>query len=118
VTAQPISEFSSQTTSPGTVSVTLGGVGRNMAEASHRILASQGLSSDVVLLAPMGDDPFGRLLIKETQELGMRTDGLLISPQKTAVCNLVLDNVGSLIGGVADMDITKSFEGKTASGNE
>jgi hypothetical protein len=100
----------SHSTLPGTVKLSLGGVGRNIAEAAHRVLASQGLPSATLLLSCLGDDAFGRLLAEETQRLGMRTDGLFQSATQTAVCNMILDGGGSLVGGVADMDIIKSLD--------
>jgi pseudouridylate synthase / pseudouridine kinase len=65
-----------------------------------------------VLVSPIGNDLFGRLLVEETERLGMRSDGLqLIQPKRSAVCNMVLDGKGDLISGVADMDIIQEFEG-------
>lgn len=102
-------------TSPGTISVSLGGVGRNIAEAAHRVLTaqSQGLSSATILVSPIGDDAFGRLLLDAAKRTGMRTDGLMQTAHRSAVCNMVLDGVGSLVGGVADMDIIESLDGNT-----
>ena len=99
-------------TSPGSVTTSLGGVGRNIAEASHRILSSysQSLCQSTLLVSPVGNDAFGRLLTEETSILGMRLDGLVsTSTHRTAVCNMVLDSAGNLIGGVADMDIAESL---------
>ncbi|KAJ7786260.1 indigoidine synthase A-like protein [Mycena metata] len=87
-------------TSSGTVTLGLGGVARNIAEACHR------MGEPALLVAPVGEDTWGRLLIDETKAIGMRTDGFIQrSTERTAVCNLFLDGGGSLIGGVADMDI-------------
>ncbi|TFY72885.1 hypothetical protein EVG20_g132 [Dentipellis fragilis] len=99
-------------TSPGSISLCLGGVGRNMAEAAHRILVSQSpsLASAVSLVSSIGNDSFGRLLVDETRQMGMRTDGIAaVDSHGSAVCNMVLDGSGSLIGGVADMDVIKSL---------
>lgn len=99
-------ELAKQSTGPGTVKMSLGGVGRNIAEATHRIMQARfpGLSS--LLLAPIGDDAFGQVLQSGLQSSGMRTDGLIqIAGQESAVCNMVLDSQGALVGGVADMDI-------------
>jgi pseudouridylate synthase / pseudouridine kinase len=106
--------LASQSTVPGAVSTSLGGVGRNIAEAAHRILSvsSQRLNAQTVLVSPIGNDLFGRLLVEETERLGMRSDGLqLIQSKRSAVCNMVLDGKGDLISGVADMDIIQEFEG-------
>ncbi|KAI0274834.1 indigoidine synthase A-like protein [Gloeopeniophorella convolvens] len=96
-------------TSPGSVTVHLGGVGRNVAEAAHRTLGTS--MSTTLLVSSIGDDSFGRLLHEEMGRIGMRTDGLVTSPTaRSAVCNMVLDSTGNLIGGVADMDIIRSLE--------
>ena len=98
-------------TAPGHVKLALGGVGRNIAEASHRVMAAKypGLSS--VLIAPIGRDTFGDILVSELQAYKMRTDGLSRTDDCTAVCNMVLDSNGALVGGVADMRITEAFTG-------
>ncbi|KAJ7125630.1 indigoidine synthase A-like protein [Mycena crocata] len=91
-------------TSPGTVSVSLGGVARNIAEACHRV------GEPALLVSPIGEDTWGRLLFDETTAMGMRTDGLIKRNERTAVCNLFLDGTGNLAGGVADMDITQKLD--------
>ncbi|KAH7925213.1 hypothetical protein BV22DRAFT_1195370 [Leucogyrophana mollusca] len=104
-------------TSPGNVTMSLGGVGRNIAEAAHRIIASRSsdLSAATLLVAPLGDDSFGRLLVDETRSLGMRVDGLIQKDgQRSPVCSLLLDGAGGLTGGVADMELIQSLEGDTA----
>ncbi|KAF5355714.1 hypothetical protein D9756_003724 [Leucocoprinus leucothites] len=96
-------------TVPGKIALSVGGVARNMAEAAHRILTAQELPTSSLLVAPVGEDGFGKLLVDETEKLGMRTDGLLKNDGSTAVCNMVLDSVGNLTGGVADMEITQAL---------
>lgn len=98
-------------TAPGHVKLTLGGVGRNIAEASHRVMAAKYPELSSVLLAPIGRDAFGHLLVSELEACKMRTDGLSRTDDRTAVCNMVLDSNGALIGGVADMRITEAFTG-------
>ncbi|KAF8898797.1 indigoidine synthase A-like protein [Infundibulicybe gibba] len=92
--------FSKQSTVPGSVRTSLGGVARNIAEASSRILSSQVSSPSPLLVS-----------LIETAGLGMRTDGLITTEKQTAVCNLVLDSDGNLITGIADMDITAALKG-------
>lgn len=65
-----------------------------------------------VLLAPVGRDAFGHILVGELNEFGMRTDGLVRTGKETAVCNMVLDSTGALVGGVADMSIMESVTGE------
>ncbi len=102
-----------QTTTPGTVSLTVGGVARNIAEAAHRIFSSRSPdgSSATTLLSPIGDDGFAQILLSEQRRLGMRGDGFFtIRGETTAVCNMFLNNTGALIGGVADMDIAQNVD--------
>ncbi|KAK7064265.1 Indigoidine synthase A-like protein [Favolaschia claudopus] len=94
----------SHSTSPGAVTMGLGGVARNIAEACHK------LGAPTLLVGALGTDVWGRLLFDETKASGMRTDGLVIrSDERTAVCNLFLDNTGDLVNGVADMEITQKL---------
>jgi len=92
-----------QSTAPGSVSVSLGGVARNIAEAAHRAMISSSPEFSSLLVSAIGDDHFGRLLTNETTEIGMRIDGLVKTDKRTPVCNMILDSSGSLIGGIADM---------------
>lgn len=106
------SHLIAKSTAPGKIAMTVGGVGRNIAEAAHKILSSDLTPCPLatLLLSPIGDDGFARSLIDEHRRLGMRTEGFISSPNhRTAVCNMVLDASGALIGGVADMDIIRDF---------
>lgn len=101
-------------TTPGLVSLSPGGVGRNIAEATHRILSKKSDSQTPVLVSLIGEDSMGRVLRNELSRMGMRTDGLIpVSGKASAVCNIVLDTEGGLVTGVADMDVIESLEGKT-----
>lgn len=140
-TIDPTGTKGLHSTSPGRVSLSLGGVGRNVAEAAHRVLSSfsssssstsatsrlepgmKGLTEATMMISAVGKDSFGRLLVDEMSRMGMRTDGLLSAASeggsqsqaddgRTAVCNMVLDGKGGLVGGVADMDIILSLKEK------
>lgn len=103
-------------TTPGSVSLSPGGVGRNIAEATHRILSKKSSSQAPVLVSLLGEDTMGGVLRNGLSRIGMRTDGLIPIPGKaSAVCNMVLDTEGGLITGVADMDIIESLEGEAVS---
>lgn len=95
-------------TVPGKLTLTAGGVARNIAEASHRLLPP---SFSSLLVSPVGKDQFGHILEQQSKAIGMRTDGLITSDNRTAVCNLMIDSRGNLISGVADMDIVTQTEG-------
>ncbi|CAG7847631.1 Pseudouridine-metabolizing bifunctional protein C1861.05 Includes: RecName: Full=Pseudouridine-5'-phosphate glycosidase {ECO:0000250/UniProtKB:P33025}; Short=PsiMP glycosidase {ECO:0000250/UniProtKB:P33025}; {ECO:0000250/UniProtKB:P33025}; Includes: RecName: Full=Pseudouridine kinase {ECO:0000250/UniProtKB:P30235}; {ECO:0000250/UniProtKB:P30235} [Serendipita indica DSM 11827] len=101
-----------QSTVPGTISNALGGVGRNMAEAAHRLTtaSNDGTGGDVLLVSPIGNDLYGHKIKNGTGSMGMRLDGLIAKQtNRTAVCNMVLDEQGDLVGGVADMEINDAL---------
>ena len=102
-------DLAENSTAPGSVKFSLGGVGRNIAEASHRVMTAKYPELSSVLLAPIGRDAFGHLLIQDLEANKMRTDGLSRKDDRTAVCNIVLDSNGALVGGVADMGTTETF---------
>ncbi|KAG8219765.1 hypothetical protein J3R82DRAFT_737 [Butyriboletus roseoflavus] len=110
--AEVLIKSDQKSTYPGKVSVSLGGVARNIAEATHRMMSgSTENDSATLLVAPIGNDDFGKLIGAKTQSLGMRTDGLVsIQGRQSAVCNLLLDSHGELRCGVSDMDLPHAWE--------
>ncbi|TFK77147.1 indigoidine synthase A-like protein [Pluteus cervinus] len=112
VSTEPAESYGKHSTTPGQVSFSLGGVARNIAEASHRVATSKAWNFSTLLVAPIGNDAFGRTLRDGMERLGMRADGLVQTEKRTAVCNMLLDYKGDLIGGIADMNIAKDFRGE------
>ncbi|KAF9568441.1 indigoidine synthase A-like protein [Agrocybe pediades] len=116
ITAQESSDTNSalarHSTAPGTVNVSLGGVGRNIAEATHRVMEAKYTNLSSVLVSLVGKDAFGHILEDKLKMSGMRTDGIVKIDHQTAVCNMVLDSNGSLVGGVADMTIVDALTGE------
>lgn len=102
----------SPTTVPGEIKFFAGGVARNIAEAAHRILntSKRLLETPVMLISPLADDHAGQALVADCDRLGMRTDGLLFKPGRTAICSQILDLNGDLLTGVADMSIMEATE--------
>ncbi|CAD6890339.1 unnamed protein product [Tilletia laevis] len=118
------------TTHPGRISLSPGGVARNVAEAASRLLQAnlggsrteqssrQTSISAVKLIAPIADDAFGAFLQDEADRAGMRQDGFYIMKAsssgsddgkhvpRTSVCTLSLDNESNLLHGVADFEST------------
>lgn len=116
-------------TSRGSVRFSLGGVGRNMAEAAHKVLASASTSvstsaersraSKVRMIAPLADDPPGALVRAGLRKLGMDITGLFVpaatrvaaadvdSSSRSPVCSLHLDGANDLVSGVADMALVE-----------
>ena len=79
---------------PAEVSLTAGGVARNMAA----ILARSGV--EVSLIAAVGNDPFGSLLKENCNDLGINTDAWIIKNNaSTGVYLAALENNGELYAG-------------------
>ncbi|WWD16726.1 hypothetical protein CI109_101157 [Kwoniella shandongensis] len=119
------------TTTPGTVFLSPGGVGRNIAEATQNLLSAgsvqlisaYGLASDRIPTSSDVDrttieqhrgegepDAFGKLLKIELGSAGLRTDGLIgRQGGNTSVCSLTLEKDGDLVAGVADMGIVETL---------
>lgn len=119
ISATAPNALAERTTTPGSISLTPGGVGRNLAHAAQNLLPP----GDVKLVAPIGagsyenSDALGVLLKASMVEDGLRTDGLVATDgARTAACNLVLENAGDLIGGVADMGIAETLSGEAVAG--
>lgn len=80
--------------------MSLGGVGRNIAEVIARLGGSPSL------LSAVGDDEPGRQLVEACRDIGVRVDTLIRSPKgRTATYTALLDGSGELVGAVADMDV-------------
>lgn len=112
ITSSTPSRIVPATTTPGTIGISAGGVGRNIAHAAQNLLPA----GAVMLVSPVGSsggekhaDPLGQLLSISLAVAGMRADGLLPRPGRTAACNLVLEN-GDLVGGVADFSIAEALD--------
>lgn len=125
ITTRPDIALQPGTTTPGTIRLTPGGVGRNIAEAAQNLLArgavqlvstigsGSGSGNDVLdsTSSSGGDvDGFGKVLLLEMQSSGLRTDGLQVKDGgRTAGCTLSLGVDGDLSDGVADMSIIESL---------
>ncbi|EJT47357.1 hypothetical protein A1Q1_03828 [Trichosporon asahii var. asahii CBS 2479] len=91
-------------TSPGSVQLTAGGVGRNLARAAQALLPDNA----VQLVSPVGTDGLAAVLKSEMADGALRTDGLLPREGRTASCVLFL-SAGELSHGVADMSIVETL---------
>lgn len=92
----------SGTSTPGTIRVSVGGVGRNLAENLAR------LGEQVVLLSAVGDDGSGRRILHQARECGIDVSHVLVSTaagQHTAAYLAVLDETGNLVMSIDDMGI-------------
>ncbi|KAI8098074.1 Ribokinase-like protein [Gilbertella persicaria] len=89
------------TSTPGHVKQSLGGVGRNVAEAAWRTGGK-----DVKLVSVVGDDLAGESVRQGMKAIGMSTEYIqTLKNQPTAVYNALHSNDGQLVAAVADMNI-------------
>jgi pseudouridine kinase len=88
-----------RTSNPGSVTITAGGVARNIAHNLAR------LGTDVTLLSVIGKDVFGEMLISETNKAGVNTSQIIRTNQATGSYVATLDKRGELITSVSDMEL-------------
>ncbi|CAJ1452574.1 unnamed protein product [Effrenium voratum] len=88
----------SRTSMPGEARVSLGGVGRNLAEVARRLGCRSALHSAV------GNDEPGARLLGHLEQLGIQSE-VAVMEARTATYTALLDGAGELVGAVADMGI-------------
>lgn len=88
------------TSNPGTTYLRAGGVARNVAENLAR------LGTPVSLVAAVGDDPLGDLVLAATDEAGVDVTAVLRVTHGTGTYTAILDADGELVSAVADMAAT------------
>jgi pseudouridine kinase len=94
----------SGTSTPGTIRISVGGVGRNIAENLVR------LSEDVILLSAVGDDGSGRRLLTQARECGIDVSHVLVDTEHhTAAYLTVLDQTGNQVMAIDDMEISPAL---------
>ncbi|MEN0070661.1 MAG: PfkB family carbohydrate kinase, partial [Propionicimonas sp.] len=91
------------TSNPGSVTRTLGGVGRNIAEGLAR------LGSRVDLVASVGADSDGDDLLARTARAGVGTGHVVRSQHPTGTYLALLDNDGELVAAVSDFAATDTL---------
>ena len=90
------------TSTPGSIRVSVGGVGRNIAENLAR------LGEPVVLLSAVGDDGSGRRILQQAAECDIDTSHMIVdSEQHTAAYLAVLDDTGNAVMSIDDMGINR-----------
>ncbi len=92
------------TSTPGAIRVSVGGVGRNIAEN----LAN--LGERVILLSAVGGDGSGRRILQQAAECGIDTSNVLVdADHRTAAYLAVLDDSGDLVMSIDDMSISREL---------
>ena len=93
-----------RTSNPASLTVSYGGVARNVAENLAR------LGYSVSLVSALGDDVAGEVIRDHMQDLGVRMDHVTVSPDlPTAEYAAILSDDGELFSAAAAMDILDSL---------
>ena len=94
----------SGTSTPGAIRISVGGVGRNIAENLAR------LGEPVVLLSAVGDDGSGQRILRQAAECGIDVSHVLVDgSHRTAAYLAVLDDTGNLVMSIDDMSINRDL---------
>jgi pseudouridine kinase len=92
------------TSNHGTVSLSLGGVARNVAENLAR------LGVPTCLLTAVGDDAFGEEILRRTSAAGVDTSRALVAGgQRTATYCALLDETGDMAVSIDDMQVVEAL---------
>ncbi len=90
------------TSNPGEIRISVGGVGRNIAENLAR------LGVNTILLSAVGDDESGRVILECTAAGGVDTSQVIIEANAPSAAYLaVLDETGNLVASIDNMDIVR-----------
>ena len=104
ITATSAEAFRVGDSNPGSVQVSWGGVGRNIA---HNLAL---LGDQVELLTIFGGGVFGPVIAQACKELGIGIGRCEIAPEGTNSFFVSINNAdGELVGGVADMNATEGM---------
>lgn len=91
--------------SPGTIEISPGGVGRNIA---HNLAL---LNMPVMLLSAVGSDAQGVKVLNETASCGVRIDHVLrVDENLTGTYIALLDNIGEMTAALSDMQILEKLD--------
>jgi len=93
------------TSNPGEISMTAGGVGRNIA---HNLGL---LGTPVIFLSVVGDDDWGKKILNETSTAGVNVERVKVVGKSTSgVYMTILDEKGEMKVAVSDMKICSKLE--------
>lgn len=96
----PNNKLRMKDSNPGTVKVSLGGVGRNIAENLTK------LEIETKLITVLGDDVYGNKIIDEARSIGLDMQhSLVLKDQSTSTYLSILDGDGDMQVAIAHMDI-------------
>jgi pseudouridine kinase len=91
-----------ETSNPGHIAISVGGVGRNIA---HNLAL---LGVPVLLFGAVGEDVFGARVLSDTQAAGVNVQGVQVVPRHaTGIYLAILNEAHDLAVALSDMDITR-----------
>lgn len=100
----PKGSFTPRDSNPGRVSISCGGVGRNIAEN----LSLLGIKTSFI--TALGDDMYGKLILNQSDVSGINMEGsMIIENQSTSVYLAILDENKDMLSAVSHMDIYDEF---------
>ena len=107
IKGRSFSQLGKITSNPGVVNITLGGVGRNIA---HNLAL---LKVPVIFLSVIGDDEWGRKILKETGGAGVDMRNVKISSRNpTGIYIAILNEMGEMVVAVSDMKVSEEINVK------
>ncbi len=107
IKGRPHKNLVPHTSNPGTVEISLGGVGRNIAEN----LAKLQVKTDMISV--IGKDPFFEFIMDKTKSSGINFEHVLVSEEfPTGLFLAFMNTRGDLISAITDMEILSSLTPK------
>ena len=106
IVGSPAADLLAGESNPGAVTVSSGGVGRNIADN----LARLGVATR--LLSVIGDDPFGERILADCRLAGVDVRGCEVVSSKTSSYLAVLGPDGDLRYGISQMDLLSLLDAK------
>ncbi len=101
----PYGKLNLNDSNPGKVKISLGGVGRNIAENLVK------MDIDTKLVTVIGDDPYGKKILEECKMAKIdMDDSLVIKNRFSSVYLSILDEEGDMKSAVSDMDIINEID--------
>jgi len=105
ITGFPAAPLVPRDSNPGTVSISFGGVGRNIAEN----LVKLGIHTK--LISAIGDDLYGQQILADAREMGLdMEETLVLKNRATSAYLAVLDEKGDMQSAISDMDTLESLD--------
>ncbi|MDK2919752.1 MAG: pseudouridine kinase [Candidatus Petromonas sp.] len=101
----PYGKLNLNDSNPGKVKISLGGVGRNIAENLVK------MDIDTKLVTVIGDDPYGKKILEECKMAKIdMDDSLVIKNRFSSVYLSILDEEGDMKSAISDMDIINEID--------